>query len=159
MAADETLMNQFDEMVARRSRVETRSKQCTAPESAADMDSARDTAEQRAWQANIEAQEPALRPGRGAPQLLHRAAEAYLGIQENSAGRTPRQRLGDLVGGRVDLIGLLLAGMEGTIKREDLPGCDDVVRQFDRERVNQLCCPSSPDCTAWNSRGNSRAAT
>ena len=141
LAADETLMNQFDEMVARRSRVETRSKQCTAPESAADMDSARDTAEQRAWQADIEAQEPALRPGRGAPQLLHRAAEAYLGIQENSAGRTPRQRLGDLVGGRVDLIGLLLAGMEGTIKREDLPGCDDVVRQFDRERVNQLVLP------------------
>ncbi len=141
LAADEVLMNQFDEMVARRSRVETGKERWTAPESAADMKSAEDTAEQRTWQARIAAQAPALRAGRGAPQLLHRAAEAYLGIQENSSGTTPRQRLGNLVGSRVDLIDLLLAGMEGTIARKDLPGCDDVVRLFDRNRVNWLVLP------------------
>ena len=105
------------------------------------MESAGDTAEQRSWQAQIAMQASALRAGLGAPQLLHRAAEVYLGLQENSAGKTPRQRLGDLVGGRVDLIDLLLAGLEGTIARDDLPDCDDVVRLFDRNRVNELVLP------------------
>ena len=103
--------------------------------------SAADAAEQKALQADIAAQAMELRAGRGAPQLLYRAAEAYLGIVENSVGRTPWQRLGDLVGDRDDLIDLLLAGMEGTIAREDLPGCDDVVRQFDQNRVNWLVLP------------------
>ena len=141
LAADEALMNQFDEMVARRSRVETLTERRPAPESATDMEPAGDTAEQWIWQAQIAAQAPALRAGRGAPQLLNRAAEAYLGIQDNFAGRTPRQRLGDLVGSRVDLIDLLLAGMEGTIARADLPGCGDVVRLFDQEWVNWLVLP------------------
>ncbi len=141
LAADEALINQFDEMVARRSRVETRTERRTTSESPTDLASAGDTAEQRAWQAQIAAQAPVLRTGRGAPQLLHRAAEAYLGIRENSAGRTPRQRLGDLVGSRAYLIDLLLAGLEGTIARDDLPGCDDVVLLFDRNRVNELVLP------------------
>ena len=135
LAADEVSMNQFDEMVAHRTRVETRTELRTAPESAGD------TAEQQTWQAEIAAQSPALCAGQGTPQLLHRAAKAYLGIHENSAGSTPRQRLDDLVGSRVDLIDLLLAGMEGTIAQEDLPDCDDVVRLFDRNRVNWLVLP------------------
>ena len=141
LAADEALVNAFDGMMERRPGVESRTERRTAPESAEGTESPEDTAEQRTWQAQIAAQAPALRAGRGAPQLLHRAAEAYLGIQENSAGKTPRQRLGDLVGDRVDLIDLLLAGMEGTIAREDLPGCDDVVRLFDRKWVDWLVLP------------------
>ena len=141
LVMDEVLLKQFDEMVARRSRVETGTEPRPVPESATDMESAEDTAEQRTWQTQIAAQAPELRAGRGAPQLLHRVAEAYLGSQENSAGKTPRERLGDLVGSRVDLIELLLAGMEGTITREDLPGCDDVVRLFDRNQFNSLVLP------------------
>ena len=141
LAPDEALVNQFDEMVERRARVETRTERRTAPELSEDTESPEDTAEQRTWQADIEAQAPALRAGRGAPQLLHRAAEAYLGIQENSAGKTPLQRLVDLVGSRIDLIDLLLTGMERAIAREDLPSCDDVVRQFDRNRINWLVLP------------------
>ena len=141
LAADEVLMNQFDEMVARRSRADTRTERRTASESAMGMESGEDTAEQRAWQADIEAQAPALRAGLGAPQLLHWAAEAYLGIQENSVGKTPWQRLGDLVGSRADLIELLQAGLEGTFAREELPGWVDVVRQFDRNREYLLLLP------------------
>ena len=141
LAADAALVNRFDEMVELRARVETRTERGTAPESEADTKSPGDTVEQQTWQADIAAQAQALHAGRGTPQLLHRAAEAYLGIQENSAGTTPRQRLGDLVGARVDLIDLLLAGVEGTIEREDLPGCDDVVRLFDRNRVDWLVLP------------------
>ena len=141
LAVDEKLMKQFDELAARRLRAESRTERRTAPELATDLESAGDTAEQRIWQAQIAAQAPALQAGRGAPQLLHQAAEAYLGVREISAGTTPRQRLGDLVGSRADFVDVLLAGMEGSIAREDLPDCDDVVRLFDRNVVNWLVLP------------------
>ena len=141
LAANEALVNEFDEMVARRSWADKQTERGTPREPAGNTESPGDTAEQRALQAQIEAQAPELRAGRGVPELLHRAAEAYLGIQKNVTGRTPRQRLGDLVGSRVDLVDLLLSGLEGTIAREDLPGCDDVVWLFDRNRVNWLVLP------------------
>ena len=93
LAANGALVNEFDEMVERRSGVETRTEARTASESATDLESAEDTTEQQTWQAQIAAEAPALRRGRGAPQLLHRAAEAYLGLQEDFAGASPRQRL------------------------------------------------------------------
>ena len=135
LAADESLLNQFDEMGKRRGRPETRPERATTPESPTD------TEEQRTWQARITAQTLALREGRGKPQLLHRAAEAYLGIHGDSEGKTPLEQLGNLVGGRADLSELLLVGVEGTIAREDLPGCDDVVRLFDERRVDWLVLP------------------
>ena len=141
LATSETLVNEFDEMVKRRAADESRMERGTLTESVTVMERAQDTAEQRTWQARIVAQDSALRAGRGSPQLLHWVAEVYLGIKEDFEGRSPRQRLGDLVGSRVDLIELLLAGMEGTITREDLPGCNDVVRMFDRNRVNELVLP------------------
>ena len=141
LAGDGALMDQFDEMVARESCGEARTEGSPAPGSAAEIELAADTSEQRIWQAEIEAQAIELRSRRGEPKLLHRAAEAYLGVHDTSEGKTPRQRLSDLVGSRADLIDLLLSGMEGTITREDLPGCDDVVRLFDRKRVNLLVLP------------------
>lgn len=137
LAANEALVNEFEEMVARRSGVET----WMEPRSVAGTEPAEDTPEHQVWQAQIEAQASGLRAGRGAPKLLHRAALAYLGHLENSQGKTPRQRLGYLVGSRVDLIDLLIAGMEGTINRETLPACEDVVRLFDQGRVNELVLP------------------
>ena len=128
LAANEALVSKFDEMVTRRSHVES----VTESWSVAGTEPAEDTPEQRVWQAQLEAQASELSAGRGTPDLLHQAAEAYLGIQGKSAGKTNRQRLGNLVGSRVDLIDLLIAGIEGTVTRNDLPGCDDVVRLFDR---------------------------
>ena len=141
LAPDEALVNQFDEMVERRARVETRTERRTAPESSEDAESPGDTEEQRAWQARVTAQAPALRAGRGSPRLLCEAAEAYLGVHGDSSAQVPRDRLRNLVGGREDSIDLLLAGMEGTINREDLPGCDDVVQLFDQSRVEWLVLP------------------
>ena len=95
LAADEVLMNQFDDMVARRSHVETRTERRTAPKSATYMEPTVDTEEQRVWQEQIEAQAPELQAGRGAPELLHRAAEAYLGtpgqLRGEDAPATPRR--------------------------------------------------------------------
>ena len=141
LAADEVLLNRFDEMVERRGLVEPQPDGQIAPESSANRESPADTAEQQAWQARIAAQETALRTGRGTPQLLHQVAEAYLGVQDVAAGKSPRQRLEDIVGSRYDLIDLVLAGLEGAVAREDLPNSEDVVRLFDRSRVNRLVLP------------------
>ncbi|MDE0191615.1 MAG: hypothetical protein OXQ90_09685 [Gammaproteobacteria bacterium] len=141
LASHAALLNQFDELVEARARGETRPGHPTTPASSVDAASPEDTAEQRKWQAAIEARVQALRTGRGTEQLLHRAAEAYLGVDDSSATKTPRERLGDLVGSRTDLIDLLSAGMERTITREDLPSCDEVVRLFDRNRINWLVLP------------------
>jgi hypothetical protein len=137
LAVNEALANKFDEMVARRSHVESG----TEPWSLAGTEPAEDTPEQQVWQAQIEAQASVLSTGQEQSDLLHRAAEAYLGIQGNSVEKTPRQRLGDLVGSRVDLIDLLIAGMERTITRNDLPSCDDMVRLLDQGWINWLVLP------------------
>ena len=58
LAADEVLLEQFEEMVERRALGETQACDRTAPESSANRGSFADTAEQRDWQARIEAQVP-----------------------------------------------------------------------------------------------------
>ncbi len=141
LTANDSLLNQFDEIVSHRSLFKASMSGSTSSESPADMESPSDTPEQRALRARIATEAAELRVGRGTPELLHRAAEVYLGVHDNSSGKTPRQRLEDLVGRHDDLIDLLLAGMEGTTSRKDLPGSDDVVRLFDQHRVKLLVLP------------------
>ena len=140
VAPNGALRNEFDELVERRARGETGPERRTAPTTSEETELPEDTVEQRTWQAAIEAQAAALRASRGAEQLLHRASQVYLGFLENSR-KTPRGRLSALVGSRTDLIDLLVAGMERTIVREDLPSCDEVVRLFDRNRIDVLVTP------------------
>ena len=132
LAERQSLLQLFEEMVDRQAGTENRAERLTTLESLAD------TEEQRVWQERIAAQALTLRAGRGSPQLLGDAAEAYLGLDEDSTASTPRARLRSLVGSREDLIDLLVAGMEGTITRTDLPNCADVVRLFDQRRVDWL---------------------
>lgn len=141
LAVDAVLATQFDDMVERRTRAKFRTASRTVSAAPADTESLGDTRQQQAWQARIAAQASALRAGRGSPRLLCKAAEAYLGIHGDSGEKAPRDRLHNLVGRREDLIDLLVLGMEGTITRGDLPGCDDMVRLFDRKRVNSLVLP------------------
>ena len=89
LAANEQLMNKFEEMVDCRSRVEDRTELSAAPESTTNMMTSGDTAEQRTLQEYIVAQGSELHAGRGAPELLDKAAEAYRGIQENPSARAP----------------------------------------------------------------------
>ena len=132
LAEDESLVSLFDEMQDGGAGPENQAKRLTTSAAA-------DTAEQKAGQALTAAQASTLRAGRGSPQLLGHAAETYLGIQEESpTASRPRDRLRRLVGAREDLIDLLASGMEGTITRSDLPSCADVVRLFDKRRVDWL---------------------
>ena len=135
LAADEALLQRFDEM---RSPPVSR---VILPEHAEIPASPTDTDLQRVWQARITSEAPALRAGRGTPQLLHAIAEVYLDIRADADGQTPRERLGGLIGSRVDLIDLLMMGLEGAVSRDDLPDSEDAVRLFDENRIDPLVLP------------------
>ncbi len=74
-------------------------------------------------------------------QLLHRAAEAYLGIDDRFAGETPRERLDVFAGNSPEEADALLAEMEATIRCKDLPNWEEVVRPFDKQQINLLVLP------------------
>lgn len=135
LAAEESLLKRFDGMRNPSVPREVRPQHAKMPESPTD------TEDQKAWQARITAEAEALREGRGLPQLLGQAAEVYLDIGGNAAWKAPRERLGDLVGSHIDLIDLLIMGIEGTVTRNDLPSCDDAVRLFDEHRIDWLVLP------------------
>lgn len=75
------------------------------------------------------------------PQALNRVAKVYLGNLEEFAGRTPRDRLGSLIGGSQDSVDLLIKALEETVEREDLPAGDDVVRLADSSRLDWVVLP------------------
>ena len=135
LAADDSLLQRFDEMGSPSVSRVIQLEHVEIPESPVD------TEDQKAWQAWITAAAQALRAGSGAPQLLFKTAEVYLNICADAARKTPRERLGQLVGSRTDLIDLLMLGIERTVARDDLPRCDDVVRLFDENRIDWLVLP------------------
>ena len=138
LAANELLLNEFNEIAERQASIESNGECRTATGSVRVTESVRDTEEQRAWRSRVAAQASALRAGRGSPRLLADVAEVYLGIHKDSTASTPGDRLRNLVGDRSDLIDLMLAGLEGSIRRDDLPSCDEVIRLFDQQRVDWL---------------------
>ena len=132
LAGNEPLLNRFDDIARRRAGPETRRDTKTARGSPADA------REEDSRQELTAAQTAALL---ATPQALHRVAEVYLGNREEFAGGTPRERLGSLVGGSKESVDLLVAAVEETVGREDLPDCDDVVRLFDETWVDWRVLP------------------
>ena len=75
------------------------------------------------------------------PRDLHRAAEAYLGIDENAKGGTALKRLAEFARQSRFSTDVLREAMEQSVHRANLPECDDVVRLFDEKQVNLLVLP------------------
>ena len=96
-------------------------------------DSRNDSEHQLAWQREIEDREQELLAGRSEPRLLHRIAEVYFGITEGVNGTTPAERLANLVGSRVDLLGVLHEGLETVLHRPDFPDYRRAEILFDSE--------------------------
>lgn len=141
LATNKSLVRQFDQVVQARAGDDSLTPSRGAVDSRATISTPEDTAEQRDWQIQVVAQEGPLRARCGSPQLLHQAAEAYLGLRQDFTTKTPSGRLRELVGSRADLIDPLVTGLETAITRPDLPSCDEVVRLFDRGLVNSLVLP------------------
>ena len=100
-----------------------------------------DTEAQLACQREVLGERPSLGVGHGNPELLQRAAEAYLGNHDDVPGQSPNERLGRLVGSRTDLVGDLRAGLIGSLVRDDLPSPSDVIARSGSDRVLPLVFP------------------
>ena len=135
LAANEALLRQYDRMS------EHPAAPVSRPEGGTPAESREEPAERPRGSAKPAAPSPTSKPAKAGPQRLHQAAKAYLGIDGYSPGSTPRERLADLATGSSESMEVLLAQMEGTIRREDLPDCDEVVRLFDEGKVNLLVLP------------------
>ena len=135
LAADEALLRQFDRMSQHPAAPVSQSKDGTSPESL------EEPAERPRGRKKVAVPSSAAKRAKPGLQRLHRAAKAYLGIDGYSAGSTPRGRLADLAGGSSESMEVLRTEMEGTIRRQDLPECDEVVRSFDEGKVNPLVLP------------------
>ena len=135
LAADQALLRQFDRMSEHPTGSESR------PEDGTKAESPQEPSERPRGRAQVAGLSSASKTPRVGPQLLHQAAESYLGIAGQPAGRTPRERLTDFAGRSLQPADVLLAEIEGTIGREDLPDSDDVVRLFDEGKVNLLVLP------------------
>ena len=136
LADNEALLTQFDRVSVRIEVSDSRQEDEKPPESADETDEKRSGTRM-----------PATAPSSKSkvlkvpPLLLHRAAEAYLGIAGHSKGGTPRQRLADYIRGSPESVDVLLTAMEGTVERTDLPDCDEVVQLFDKQEINLLVLP------------------
>ena len=135
LAANGALLRQFDRMSEHPTELERR------PEDKTKAESPEEPEERPRGRAQVAAHSSASTARQVGPQLLHQAAEAYLGIAGHPAGSTARERLADFAGGSLVSVDVLLAEMEGMIGREDLPDSDDVVRLFDEGKVNLLVLP------------------
>ena len=93
------------------------------------------------WQALVNQHEVELRENRASRLLLYKLAKAYLGGFGNVIGRTPRDRLSNLLGGDKKLVDTVLAGLSGTLTREDLPTVDEVIRLGPEDRIHYLSIP------------------
>ena len=94
------------------------------------------------WIDYVRANVDALRENRAAPKLLHHLAEAYYGeLQTWSATTTGEQRIRAQLGNDEDLTKAALAGLRGTVSRDDVPGVDEIISLRSESRTHYLALP------------------
>ena len=93
------------------------------------------------WQTLVTKYQVELRENRASLRLLHQLAKAYLGGFGDVVGRTPRERLSNLLGGDDELVETAMAGVRGTVSREDLPTAEEVIRLGVQQRMHFLSYP------------------
>ncbi len=89
----------------------------------------------------VEAHRQALLENRCPPAVLFRLAEAYLGLRTDLQGRTPRDRLVDLLGDDRRLIDAVLQGFRGCMRRPDLPEPTRIMEVGTQNRIHHLSLP------------------
>ena len=83
---------------------------------------------QQKWQDRVRQQAAALRENRCRPALLDALAKVYHGCFVDVAGNSPDERLRDLLGDDADLIEAVMAGLRGSIERDDVPDDAEIIR-------------------------------
>ena len=94
------------------------------------------------WIDYVRANVDALRENRVAPKLLHHLAEAYYGeLPTWSTTTTGEQRIRAQLGNDEDLTKAALAGLRGTVSRDDVPGVDEIISLRSESRTHYLALP------------------
>ena len=135
LSSDKSLLQRFNQMLEHRSGPESR------PEGHMPSDPPDEFAHRSSEPAPKDNPPSTAMVGQDDREQLHRAATAYLGIDDRFAGETPRERLRAFAGGSTNAADALLMEMEATVRCADLPDCEEVVRSLDRQRVNPLVLP------------------
>ena len=94
------------------------------------------------WVDSIRSNAGALRENRAPPALLFEIGKAYFGYYPGR-GRSiaAEQRLSELLGNDDDLVEATLAGLRGTVWREDVPEADEIIRLKSESRMPYLAFP------------------
>ena len=100
-----------------------------------------DTEAQIKCQGVIEAESAQLQAGHGSQRLLDRAAQAYFGHNVDAVGESPGDRIGWLVGSRIDLAAHLRSGLLGVLDRDDLPKPSDILARNGTDPMPPLTFP------------------
>ena len=135
LSSNKPLLKQFDRVLERRRGP----KSSPADQTAAHSPNQRQR--QPGERALTDAPPSVEEAGQVSRKRLYQAAEAYLGVHDRFAGKTPRERLGAFAGASSEVVDVIVAQLEATLGRADLPDCQVVVRSFDAQRVNLLVLP------------------
>ena len=102
-----------------------------------------DRRRRRQWIEHVRSEVEALRENRGSPGLLFEIARAYFGAQTvHDKDGSPVQRINELLDNQSELVDASLAGLLGTMWREDLPTADEVTRLNAENRTPYLALPA-----------------
>ena len=93
------------------------------------------------WVDNVRSNVDALRENRTLPALLFEIGKAYFGYNPGVRNKAPEQGLRDLLGKDDDLAETTLAGLRGTVWREDVPEVDEIIRLKSESRMHYLAFP------------------
>ena len=94
------------------------------------------------WIEHVRSNVEGLRENRGSPVVLFEIARAYFGTQTgHEADRSPVKQINELMDNQYELAEAALAGLLGTIWRDDLPTADEVTRMNAESRTPYLALP------------------
>ena len=93
------------------------------------------------WLDHIRDNEVVLRENRAAPGLLYRLAQIYFGPFFNFNGEDRPKAVKENLQGDLSLTEAVLAGLRGTVDREDTPNVDDILRHYEADKRYYIGLP------------------
>ena len=94
------------------------------------------------WIDYVRANADDLRENRAVPALLHQLAKAYHGrFPALRTSDAPEQRMREQLGNDDQLTRAALAGLRGTVWRDDVPGVEEIIRLHSESRMHYLAFP------------------
>ncbi len=97
--------------------------------------------ERAEWDRYLRANEAALRANTFAPSNLHALALAYSGQLGTDRDLSPRDRIGEFIGGDSSLADTVMVALRSAVWRDDVPEVDETVSLYSESRMPWLAKP------------------